>query len=208
MSQRMKIIIAAGLVGVVVIVAIVIASIFNRPPSTGVEFIVAPDDIVVEGGDRRVVVDYESVVAFSPGTYELILSREHFETAYTTIEVKDGEVTPLYLAMEPSDEQGRLILQATNMRFRLERIAGFQVSSGAEEISNEYSFVDKLPITGKFFTINPCILEESSDDSIGICIDLPIDKPFYRTQALDALKAADIDVTKWTIVYNNAVQQD
>ena len=208
MSQRMKIIIAAALVGLVVIVAIVIASIVNRPPSTGVKFIVAPDDIVVESGDRRVVVNYESVVAFTPGTYELVLSREYFETTTITVEVKEGEVTPLYLAMDPSDEQGVLILQATNMRFRLERIAGFEVSSGGEEISNEYSFVDKLPITGKFFTINPCILEKSSEDTVGICIDLPIDKPFYRTQALDALKAADIDASQWTIIYNNAVQQD
>lgn len=208
MTQRVKAIIATAFAIVIIIIVVVVAAIVNRPPSTGVRFIVVPDDITVVTGERRMVVDYESIVAFIPGTYELTLSRDYFESTTATVEVKEGEVTSLYLGMEPNGEQGELILGSTKMGLRLERIGGFNVRSGGEKLSNKYSFIDKLPITGKFFTINPCVLEESSRDSIGICIDLPIDNPFYRSQALDALKAAGVDISLWTIIYSNATQND
>ena len=120
--------------------------------------------------------------------------------------VKEGKITQLYLALEPSDDIGRRLMEGAIIRSHAERIAGQQVKVGAEELNKKYTFVDKLPITQKYFSINPCIVDDKK--TIGICIDMAIDTTTRRAEAMQALIDADIDAAKWVVRYNNNSHDD
>lgn len=172
-------------------------------PSTGIKFIVVPDKITAKIDGKNTSVSYESTVSTKTGTLTVELSKEGFESKTQTVEVKDGEVSELYVYLKPLTEAAEKEVASATMQQRISRIGGFVVAESAQKLEKEYPFVPKLPIFEKYFTITSCSVDPDDSSVLGICVNLAIDEPFYREQAVQSMKDNDIDPTKWEVVYGN-----
>jgi len=199
--QKKLVLIVGIFFGLIAVVSIIIAIVSNPPEvKTGVRFVVAPDEIVVTGGEKDLKVIYDQVVTFKPGEYTLTLKRDNFKETTKKVTVKEGEVSQLYALLEASNEAGEKTLKEEIYRSRIERISGFNVTEGGAELSKKYPFIDKLPLTGKFYYAFPCIIN-AQEKEYGVCIKLALQEDFYKNQALDALRTAGIDPTTVFIEY-------
>lgn len=171
--------------------------------TTGIQFIVVPDHITAKIDSKTYTVNYESIVGVKPGNYTIYLSADGFAPTTTTVTVTKDRITQVYAALTPETDTAKALLDTDVMRSRLERIAGHEVSQGAKQLSDKYPFINKLPITTMYYTINPCsIIDANNQKSTGICINLAIDNDYYRQQALDALKQKGIDTTNVTVRFS------
>lgn len=199
-QRRLLILAAIGFVVVSILIIVLAIILAPKPVATGVKFIVVPDEIQIVAGEKRFKVNFDSTIAFEPGEYTLKLSREHFKEQEEKVIVKEGEVTSLYMQLEASDETGMKILKEEKYLSRIERIAGFKVTSGAEKLTKEYPFINKLPITGKYYYIFPCIVNKETKE-YGACVKLALEGDFYKEQALQALRDKDIDPATITVQF-------
>lgn len=198
-----------AIVMLLLVIGVIIYAISNpQRPSTGIEFIVVPDEISVNVGDRSFNVSYESTIAFSAGTYSLTLKKEGFETITQSVEVIDKQVTSIYVGLKPLSDAAKELLSSSIMQARLERIGGHRVLQVEKAIEENYSFVNKLPITKKYFTINPCNLVVNDEKIVAICIVLAINNDTYKDQALKALADAGIDASKWVVHFEDPDMSD
>jgi len=201
-QSRKRLVIVAIAAFIVLVTIIVIATIVSLPKEvkTGIRFVIVPDKVTVKTGDRSFSVTDEKQIAFEPGSYTLTFSSDHFSDSEKKVTVKEGELTPVYVLLKASDDTGAAILKEDKYRSRIERIAGFEVNAGAIELTNKYPFIDKLPITGKYYYIYPCVVNTETKE-YGACVKLALQGDFYKNQALDALRNIDIDPDTITVQF-------
>lgn len=196
MNRRM-IFISGGVVVILLVVVLpLILWVSSRTPAvtTGVQFITVPDDITVQVNDSTFTVDYEDIVALETGTYQASLSADGFNSTTVEIEVVEDTISAVYVYLEPATEEAELKVSSDEMQARIERIGGARINNGAAAIEDEAPFINQLPIIDKYFTAYPCRLaNDEGVESIGVCVELAIDEPFYRESALKAL--ADVGIT-------------
>ena len=203
MTNNKRIAIAVIVFVLLIIIIIVITLITGRKPSTGIEFIVVPDNATVVIDSKKVTVNYESVIKTETGTVTVELSKDGFESKTETIDVKEGSISSLYVYLKPLTDAAKEEVKPTIMQQRIERIGGHFVTKSTEAMGEKYSFINKLPIVEKYYTITPCSVVPTDLNVMGICVTLAIDNPYYRDEALKSMQANGIDPTKWTVIYGN-----
>jgi len=203
-QSRRKIVIISALVILVLIVIVIITAILVKPQKvkTGIKFVIVPDSVTVKTKDQSFKINYEQIRTFTPGEYKFIFSSPHFVDTEKSVTVKENEITPLYVLLKAGDETGDAILKEAKYQPRIERIGGFEVTAGAAELTSKYPFIDKLPITGKYYYIYPCVVNPDTKE-YGACVKLALQGEFYRNQALDALRQKDIDPSTIPVQFQN-----
>lgn len=199
-DKRVTLVVIAFVVLIGIIIGIVL---LTREPSTGIKFIVVPDSITVTIDGKKKTVDYESILKTDTGPVTVELKKDGFTTKTQTVEVKEGELSSIYVYLEPISDSAKKEVSTTIMQQRITRIGGYLVSDSSKKLGEKYPFINKMPIVEKYYTLTPCSIDPVDLNVMGICVTLAIDEPVYREQALETLLANDIDPTKWTIIYGN-----
>jgi hypothetical protein len=196
MDKRIILIIISflGLVGVISLLWWAMTTLTTV--RTGVEFIVVPDEIDVLYNNNEFKVDYESVVKFDPGEYELTFSKTDFTNQTKSVEVVENEITSVYILLEPQTNEAAELLSQSVMGSRIERIAGQMVTEGGEQLEEDYPFINDLPIIDRFFSIKTCSSENSI---IAICVYLSPNNSFQRERATEAAIEANIDIDRFKL---------
>lgn len=204
-SSKKRLIVVVGLLFAVLVIIAIVISLATRQEEikTGIKFVIVPDSVTVKTGERSLKVDDEKTVAFEPGNYTVAFSTNHFKDLTKTVVVKSNEVTPVYVLLVASDDQGKEILKEARYSSRIERIAGFEVTAGATELTNKYPFVDKLPVTGKYYYMYACIVNTETKE-YGVCVKLALQGDYYKNLALDALTKLGIDTKSVQVQFQPA----
>ena len=190
--KRIVLIIGAITLSLVIIVLMIWLIIQQTTIKTGIQFITVPDAINAEINNTQYLVDYEKTIKLDPGDYHIKLSHDNFTTIEKDIVVTKNTVTKLYIALSPSNDEGRKLLYNSTMSTRLENIGGHNSLDNAKKAEEQYPFTKNLPITEKYYVITPCYGQDGNQ-AIGICIMLAIDDPIYREQAKTSLTKNGID---------------
>lgn len=168
--------------------------------NTGIQFITVPDGINVTADKKQYTVNYKDTIAINPGTYNLKLSHSDFNSVSQTVTVKKNQVTKVYIALIANNDNGNKLINTTTMESRLEEIGGYQSVNGPKQISEKYPFINKLPITKKYYIITPCS-GPSGSQAFGICIKLAMDNSYIRSQAEQDLKDNNIDTSNVPVYF-------
>lgn len=190
------------------VVLLIIGTIFlitfiTKKPTTGIEFIVVPDKVTAKIDGKNTSVSYESAVGTKTGTVTVELSKDGFESKSATVEVKEGSLASLYVYLNPLTDAAKKEVATTIMQQRIERIGGHMITESSKKMEEKYPFINKLPIIEKYYTITPCSVDPSDPTIIGICVNLAIDKQYYRDLALVSLSEKGITPSDWTVLYMN-----
>lgn len=160
--------------------------------TTGIQFIIVPDNTKAVVNNKSYIVNYETIIKTNPGVYHIKLSRDNFMPSEQDITVTGGKISKLYNALTPANNIGKQLISTDAMSLRLEQIGGYNSVNSPIEMAKKYPFTKNLPLVEKYFIITPCY-GESGGQPIGICIMLAIDEPSYREQAKTTLQNNNID---------------
>lgn len=192
------------IVAIIIIIVVGLLMVFRSSDSeikTGFQFYVAPDDVLVriDDGEPIKIASYGFKLDWESGDYDLELSADGFESQTVQLSVIENELTPVYASLMPITDEAWNIMSSDEMQLRGERVGGVNNEIGGVQLEEQYPFINKLPIYGQFYTIAPC----QDGETMVICVSMFLDNDVQRANALNDIRAADIDESIRVIYRDN-----
>ena len=192
------------IIGAVLVVVIVVISFILRGSeriTTGLQFYLAPDNVLVKVDDSEpiMIAEYGAIIKWQPGDYTLELSADGFESKTIESTVVENEITQIFVNLTPVTDEARLIMSDIEMQLRGERASGVENYTEGARLEEQYPFITKLPIYAQFYTIAPC---QDGGEMI-ICVTLFLDNTVQRSNAAEDIRNAGIDESV-RVTYRNS----
>ncbi len=193
-KKQKRIILLAGIGTLIVVAFLIYLAIKNIVPSTGATFYIVPDKVALQISPKdqpdtiiKKTVQYKTHLKLSPGEYSATLSHPDFNTETINFTIIQNQLTPVALVMKPSTPQGEALLQDKIYRQRIEGVSGLLLDQTQKEIETTYPFINQLPISSKFYTIDACYGPDKQQP-FGLCVELFLDNPTQRKYITQDIK--------------------
>jgi hypothetical protein len=186
----------------VLVVVAVIFWLFDLRRSATLDLLVAPRSAAVTIGGRRF---NNGTHRFEPGTYDVRITKNGFQSHESTITLEQGKTTSLHICLVPDATNADYYADHPEDDMICTAIGSHEADRLAEEALAKYPILEHLP----YSTINYRIDLVFSDDPeqppaisifLNTCSDYSAN--IYREEALDWLKSRDIDPTDYQITFS------
>ena len=184
-KKQKRIILLVGIGALIVVAFLIYLTIKNIVPSIGVTFYIVPDKVTAKINSQdqpeplTKKIKYQTHLKLSPGKYTVLLSHPDFDDATLNFTVTKNQLTPVALVMTPKNNKGQALLQTDLYRQRTEGVSGLLLDKAQKEIETTYPFINQLPISSKFYTVDACYGPDRQQP-FGLCVELLLDNPTQR----------------------------
>ena len=195
--------ILGAIVGIfIVVILAAVITLVSRLGKLEVEVKIAPFDSKVTLNGTEVKNNDSSYIA--PGTYELVVEREHFETKNETITVSENNKYILGKLM-PSNDIGEEIMRERNDDYlAVEGVMGRLANEEGAAIKEKWPILNYLPINNNFYSISYAY-DDAGEPIINVKADVK-----YIDIAVQKMKGfRGVDLTNYNIVFetNNVFEK-
>ncbi len=183
----------------VLIVAILygIFVFFSRNDKTILTIQSAPARVNLTLNDKR-INRFNGTVHLDPGTYNIVIDREGFESYTDTITVNEENIN-LQVGLTPLTADARNIAERESQRYTdLEAIAGEQAALKGQEIRLENPIITVLPHKSVLYTIDYSIEEDEN-----VVIEISANTANNRSQAIKKIKNLGYEPSDYYIKFTN-----
>lgn len=183
---------AALIVGILVVYALI--------PRATLKFSVAPENVTVTINGENHSVTTGQTISVAPGEIELKINRKDFLEHTETFTLENNQTREILVALTPTTDEARMLLDAAAARAVVERLGGQEVDKGADELMKEYPILAKLPITDKFFRIVICNSKKYPDDPKKLAVCIRLFEPEARQAAFDEIERQGFSLKDYEII--------
>lgn len=160
---------------IVSFIAIVIGIIvYALIPKATLLMSVAPEDVTVTINGDTHKVKTGDVITVAPGTLDVSISRDEFDTYTQKVTVKNGEQVEILQALNPKTDAAKALLQTEKSQAIIQRITGNSMKVATDKLTKDFPIISVLPINDKFYTIAVCDSKKYPNDKtkVAICVSL------------------------------------
>ena len=199
MSRRSLFIII--IVAVVAIIAGLVA--YSLIPRASILLSVAHEEFTVTYDGRSQNRATGEKITVTPGDVSVSVSRDGFETATKTINIKNGENQELLLALVPKTDAARALLETEKSQQIIQRIANINMKNAVTQSMQDYPIFSVLPIKDKFYVITSCESRLYPNDKTKVAFCVNLFDMEAKQSAIDDISRRGFDVNDYEIYYDD-----
>ena len=203
MFERRKVLIISALVGLIVALFLVIffSAKSNKTISTGVNFYISPTTAIIDVNGKKINKDKFYNLELPPGDYDIKVYATNFSDKTQKVNVKNGEVTSVYIKLDPSNNAGELLLKDRDEAKIREEVSTnlYYLSSSAQNDQNP--IMKYLPAVTADWRVDYGNSVSKPDDPSAITVYVTTYSDQDRQLALNWIKSKGVDPASLDIVY-------
>ena len=181
-------------------------TIYSLIPKTQLLFSVAPHQVTVNFDGQNRQVTSGSKLGVKPGTYNITVSRDQFDSYTLSVTVASGKTAEVLVALNPQTDAAKALLNNKESQDIIQRFNGNKMDNYEQTVNNSFPIIKILPIQQTFYYIYPCQSQKYPNDhsKLAVCIQITNDQDKPGIAAY--VQSKGYDLNNYEVIWINTSQ--